>query len=293
MNKKIFLIIAVLLSLAFEALAQFSFGKPSTELIIEKTIRDAFVIVEQQYQLQEIKTGDYYGRNNQEEFGKVYSLGIMTRKGLVVGDQVVNPWYYDPNYDRYKEDKAYRPVLYVTNVRNSDGKSRRLDCDTSNRVDLKDSVFEYPCQADSTGIGMVEKSGNVDGWLLWAWISDENQINETTTLSYAIIQNKDFEMKEGAVLQPPQTVQNPVGCFFVVPTITQVGSITFDLCGVATKINREWVFKPVTQTWCGMEQDNKEDMEAEEAVEESTPEESAPEEDVLSPSKRNKRGKKK
>jgi mannose/fructose/N-acetylgalactosamine-specific phosphotransferase system component IIB len=94
MKKRLLLISIFFVSSLLLNAQEFS-GKFASEKIIREACTNACVIVEQTYQLKEVKTGNIYGLNGHEEFGSVISLGIATEKGLVVGPRATTPWDYD------------------------------------------------------------------------------------------------------------------------------------------------------------------------------------------------------
>ena len=98
-------------------------------------------------------------------------------------------------------------------------------------------------------------------------------------------------MKEDVQLETPQTVEKVVGCFFILPNIPQVGTLTFRICGMAYKSDKEWLFKPVTKDWCDRSRLEKETpVEAEDEKEVVAEKE---EEDALTPVGKDQKDKKK
>lgn len=251
MNKKILFTAVALFGMAFNANAQFAIGKPAGDIIIEKALTGSIVIVEQKYQLKEVKTGDLYGRGGNDEFGTVYGIGIMTKNGLIASDEIAHPWNHDNDYIQYSENKKYAPVLFTTSIKAS-GQTDfiEIETDKENLKEVDDQFFVFSQANKKMGIAISDTTGIVDGWMVWATIPSESDLDATTELKQMIIYKKQFELKDKeSKIDSPQSLDKVKIGFFTVPCLTETGTITFEICGVSYKKDTEWMYIPVTNLW--------------------------------------------
>lgn len=211
------------------------------EDLIKKTNGKALAVVEQMYLLKD-KKGNVYGLNGNEEFGKTYSLGIVTDGGLIVTDKAVHPWNYDPNYDQYKNDKSYEPVLYETDIKSFGEKQPvRMECTEDAPMILGNGFSIMSCFQNGGGLALTDTIGNIEGWMVWAMhpsISDFRKDIEYNTVICRWDANVDADGHvdiDASDFFPPNNGQKAIGGFFVVPNITKAGNISFELCAVAYK----------------------------------------------------------
>ena len=288
MNKRYFLLVCAFVSSLFLNAQEFS-GMFGTEKIIRESCKNACVIIEKTYHLKEVKTGNLYGLNGKDEFGTVYSLGVATEEGLIVGDKVTQPWNYDSNYEVYRSDIRYEPVLYETSVKPLGEKEFvHLDFPSDSLKAFGSHNFVVPSDLD--GLRLSDTTGKVDGWMVWTMhhitdeIAKETEYKAMTTfIMDAEVGNEAFEVA------PPKSNYRAIGGFFVVPHITKVGCLSFELCGVARKENDKWLFSPIQRR---VEKEaNQEQPEGEQVgPKEETPK---PEGGRLTRSRKGKKGNKK
>lgn len=246
MNKRMF---ALLISLASSLLvgAQEVVGYYSSDKIVREACINACVIVEQTYQLKEVKTGNIYGLNGHEEFGAVVSLGVATADGLVVGPQATSPWNYDLNYDTYRKDDRYEPVLYETSVKPVGEKGFvNFNCpnDTLEGFGAYHSIIR--CNLSSRGLCLSDTTGKLDGWMIWAMYHVTDELAKETEYKVMVNYFMDVEVgNEAFKVDPPKNNYRAIGGFLVVPHITMVGSVTFELCGIARKEGDKWLLSPI------------------------------------------------
>lgn len=251
MNKKFFMAAVALLGMAINVNAQFSLGKLASDALIEKALNGSVVVVEQKYQLKEVKTGDLYGRGGKDEFGSAYGIGVMTKDGIVMSDELVHPWVYDEDFKPYSENKSYEPVLFKTSIKAS-GQSDYTQIET-NAAGLKEidaPFFILPHSSDNIGLPVSDTMGTVDGWMVWATIPSEEELGVSSNLKLIVSSKKQFETKktEGKV-EAPQSLDKVLIGFFTVPRVTLTGCISFEICGVIHKDGSDWIYAPATDSW--------------------------------------------
>lgn len=251
MNKKFLFVAIAMFGMAFNANAQFSLGKPAGDVIIEKALTGSIVIVEQKYQLKEVKTGDLYGRGGNDEFGTVYGIGVMTKNGLIVNDEVAHPWNYDDDFKQYSENKKYAPVLFTTSIKACrQTEFTEIETNKENLKEVDDRFFVFPQANKKMGLAISDTTNTVDGWMVWATIPSGSDLNATTELKQMIVYKKQFELKNNEFkVESPQSLDKVKIGFFTVPCLTETGTISFEICGVIYKKDADWMYVPVTKSW--------------------------------------------
>lgn len=250
MNKKSFFLVISLLGMAISMNAQFSFGKLASDALIEKALNGGIVIVEQKYQLKD-KSGDLYGRGGNDEFGSVYSIGVMTKGGLVINDYIAHPWDHDGDYDQYRENKNYTPVLFKTSIK-AVGQSefKTIETNIEELKEVDDPFFFLPQSNGKLGLTIADTTGTVDGWMVWATIPVEEEIGAATELKQVLVSKKQFDLKNKEFkVDTPESLDKIVLGFFTIPRITETGSISFEISGILYKKDSEWTYLPVKLSW--------------------------------------------
>lgn len=240
MNKRL-IILTFVLALATMVKAQdftFVFGGDD---LIKKVNGKTFALVEQMYQLKDSK-GNVYGLNGNEEFGRTYSLGFVTEEGLVVTDKAIRPWDYDSIYHQYKNDKNYEPVLYETDIMLFGEKDTvRMECTEESFKNIGSGLFMMPCLHPNGGLALSDTTGKVDGWMVWAMHPTSNEMSKDLDYHVYVVHTQAVNVKDNDfVVNPPQNMERTIGGFFVVPHITKVGCVSFELCGMANKLGDDW-----------------------------------------------------
>ena len=141
--KKAFITLAAALPLTIAA--QF-FSSPNQQLI-KDAVDGGIIVVEQSYQLEDTVSGQRFGRFGNKEFGKSYTLAVLTDSGYCLAPAALRPWDSDPNFEKYS--KTHKPVLYKTAWRHfNDSVFSELDADLAAAVALND------------GYAFVKSAGN-------------------------------------------------------------------------------------------------------------------------------------
>lgn len=208
----------------------------SNQQLIQMTIENILVEVKQSYRLMEKETNQLYGRNGENEFGETHCPGIKVLNGLIVSDEVVKPWDYDSNFEKYKE--KYTPVLYKTTIK--DGQ----------QTYIKDSVTVIRCMGqeyfsfitDSTsyaGGGLTVdctcNNGEKDGWIVWF-------TKGSGKIDYSIIKKRlSFEEDKYVYdTDPLDTSMQVLGGIFIIPTSPSNGVLLMQLSGVLANVDGQW-----------------------------------------------------
>ncbi|MDR2232001.1 MAG: hypothetical protein LBE56_02620 [Tannerella sp.] len=247
------IVLALFLFAGIHAAAQQSsinFGNmlSSNQQLIEDAVKDGFFIIRQRYQLQDTtaRTPTYFGWQNRDWFGESYSLGVKVKTGYYLFDKAIIPWLYDTNFEQYKTNSKYVPVLSDGDFRtfeNIDYQSlprgnALIKEGSSNRIFLLPDTSSFQQKGFSVDTGKGEKKG----WLVWVTTDkplEEQPDQKPSCLIYRLELN--FEQgKNSYDVKDPATDKNIVGGFYFLPEITDIGQITFSLSGVLLRENGSW-----------------------------------------------------
>ncbi len=245
MKKTLFLLFFALIEIGVLN-AQNFLGVFASDNLIKETNYKAVVLVEQSYQLKDSK-GNAYGLDNKPEFGKMYSFGILIENGLIVDDRVTHPWNFDSNYDSYKENREYTPTLFETSIKPYGEKEFiKIQRDENSFKELRDNCFKLSCQ--SQGLNLADTTGKVNGWMVWVMQPTESEITKDTEYNVYLSFVQEVDVKaSGFEVLPPQNTQKVIAGFFIVPHITLVGTVTFELCSFAYNDSSAWKLYSIIQ----------------------------------------------
>ena len=251
MNKKFFITAIALLGMAFNVNAQFNLGKLASDALIEKSLNGSMVIVEQKYQLKEVKTGDLYGRGGNDEFGTAYGIGVMTKDGIVLTEELIRPWVYDEDYKPYSENKSYEPVLFKTSIKTAaQTEFTSIETNVNGIKEIDEPYFLMPKSNGKIGLPISDTTGTLDGWLVWASIPVGEELGVSSSLKLIVTSKKQVELKKNEFrIDAPQSLDKILFGLFTVPRVTQTGCISFEICGVIYKNESEWMCVPVKPSW--------------------------------------------
>ena len=251
--KKI-LLVSIISLLGISGKCQMVLGKLGTEALVEKAVKDGFLLVGIHYQLKEKSTGNLYGRGKRDYFGESYSLGYKFPQGCVLPKESLSPWENDPDFVKYKNNDKYEPVLMDSIYIKESGKN------ASRKSELVGSVFQLP----NTGficipLGLSEKKGlpidyefgQVSGWFVWCMIPNGSALGKESSLSFTSFY-RTIEIKDTTSIQieAPKIGDNILGGIFVVPKIDSIGKITLCTKGVLQKANNsKWILRVYNKDW--------------------------------------------
>lgn len=212
--------------------------------IIEKAVSNGLFVCRQSYQILDLKTGDLYGLNGQEEFGTQYTLGIKACDGFLTYDKFMHPWDYDDKFNKYRG--KYTPVIYNSSFaeQNETATFDSLNCDKGYKAMCDSSLCQVPSKTfGRKGFVLDNTSGEKEGWIVLVTYSTGQSLEQNTSLNY-LIYNETFTVKDSKSLLKanlPNTATNILGGIFVTPIYTGIGKVEFKLCGVLVQAaNKEW-----------------------------------------------------
>ena len=97
--------------------------------LTEQALQESFFLVRVEYLLEEKSSGNRYGRNSQDYYNRLYTVGVRVNGRLWANSYRLNePWADDPEFDKYRDDDAYLPVVSNYAVRPLNGREfKKLD----------------------------------------------------------------------------------------------------------------------------------------------------------------------
>jgi hypothetical protein len=249
MKKIFYIVICGMMTLAADAqnLQLPSIQLSANQKLIEDAICDGLFVVQQNYQIKDTSTTPptFYRWGNDPHLGTVYVVGIKVNGGFYSESKILFPWNGHTNYEQYRNIAHYVPVISATNLRPSDSThfitmpfdptACKLQAD-SLTVFVKSDLF--------VGKGFRENysPGKKEGWL--AWIIADKQFYVVDTLPYSFLIYRTELVYEQAKrryeIKNPMTNKEILGGLYIVPELSDIGQITFNLSGVLINIDNKW-----------------------------------------------------
>lgn len=228
--KKAFITLAAALPLTIAA--QF-FSSPNQQLI-KDAVDGGIIVVEQSYQLEDTVSGQRFGRFGNKEFGKSYTLAVLTDSGYCLAPAALRPWDSDPNFEKYS--KTHKPVLYKTAWRHfNDSVFSELDADLAAAVALNDGYAFVKSAGNQPTLAKDDATGRKNGWAVWVVSEDSLAASPATVeVSYQPVR-REIEVVDSAtsyVIEKPFTDKKLWGGIYVVPVRKSLGNIEFEVVGV-------------------------------------------------------------
>lgn len=248
--KNIYLILcmAVLISIQTPAHAQLLNVRIGSDALVEEAIKDAIVVVESKYCIQDVESEQKYGRNGKPYFNTLEFLGCKTDKGVIISEKTIKPWTVDELFDKYRNNKKYRPLLDSTLV------IRLLPKDTIQPIDItKNLSFNNDSTLVCAGAGESRTDGlmvstndiNTTNWIVWIKKSSKNESKESPEIEYNIIK-RTVEFSNGAVvIDTPSATNSFIGGLYISAKVISVGLVEFSLSGFVIENSDRWMIEPV------------------------------------------------
>lgn len=215
--------------------------KTNNQQIIDEALSGAFVKLTQSYELNDTVTKEHFGRNGKDYFSQIPFIGVETEEGTLFTKSVINPWELDIDFSEY--EGKYKPQITQTDlVLLNEGNTyanKTIDFSkvtekAKNFIILKDTI-----QAKK-GLKLDSIYGEKRGWFVWL-TSDRNLLEVDSVKLLSI--KKDIEVPingEALFLSDPDINENIIGGFYLTPTQTEIGQITFILTGVILRDANGW-----------------------------------------------------
>lgn len=273
--KRIILLLA-LVAMSLPAWCQFlSIGKLGQDILVEDAVSEGVFLIRSEYHVRENSTGKLYGRGGRSNYGVIYTVGYKLADCYIVNEAAVSPWSVDSDYDRYREDKRYTPMLtdsfYVKKM-NSDNEFTALSTCAIHKIgDTGLYGIEKP-ESDKDGFETSELQGEIKGWIIWNMIPTDVAL-EDTTMDWSVSQKTlDIKKDDTSIkIDTPVRQQKLLGGLYVVPEVTGIGQIKFRLRGLVTPSDNGWEICLCDKNWIDdsaeQSEDNGKDAEEEQVTE--------------------------
>ena len=206
------------------------------------SLKQHFFILRQDYSLYDKKKKKYYGFNDQEQFGSIFSLGVRCNGFNLLFDESVHPWKYDENYPAFSSNKLEPRVT----------RSRYFlldDSESFSYIDL-DSIA-YPSQVLKSNVlyagkpfvssqkGLDVNTADTCQAGILVWITKKSGLIEdgTVRVDFNLVPTK-VGMFGSITILPPKK-EEVIGCVLV--TSNEDDDNHYYLAGVASQKDGQWV----------------------------------------------------
>ncbi len=225
----------------------------SSDPTIENNVRNNLIIIEQNYQLQDVtsekkklfifKEKSLFGRGGNKFFGSIYTVGIKVEGGVYTDGRAALPWLYDPNYNQYRNRNQYVPIIAETNYRLwGEQKFQKFDADCDPGKLSRDSILFINKKIKDQKLTVDTKTGTQKGWIVWILKDDKTSEPDAFTLLTQAFELK-FEASGGAAEFTGNVPQNVIYGLFVTEQENPRGQILTVLSGFAVNDKGKWVVK--------------------------------------------------
>ena len=232
----------VTLLLPFQLFAQF-YMSGNQQLVVD-AVKEAMFISRQSYSLVEKSDTAAVAADDAQELGVQYTLGVKLLGGICLNDGAVRPWLYDGNFAKYSD--ASRPVLrsgaYVEVA--DTAKRGGLQYESATCVDvIKDMLYWFPTNSfGAQGLRPDTTLGDKEGWLVWLSAKKVAQ-KESFGAPQFVAYKKNFtinNVNNSFIIDAPNAAKDLLGAIYVVPAVTEIGTIEFRLCGIVYPEKEDW-----------------------------------------------------
>ena len=228
------------------AQAQLLNVKLGSDALVEDAVKEAIVVVEPNYCIQDVETNEKYGRNGKSYFNVLQFVGCKTDKGVIMGESVICPWTVDKHFDKYKKGGKYRPLLDNNLV---------VKSSASDKADTLNVESHLTYNNDSTLVCVSSGCENIDGlnisdenkqtlnWLVWLKNTSDKEIEEPSDLGCTIVK-KNIESTTGQmVVEAPIDSKAYLGGLYVSSKVIGMGLVEFSVSGFIVKKDGKWMVK--------------------------------------------------
>lgn len=223
---------------AFEALKQ---AKTETS-IVESSLLPELSIMRQQYRLS--RDGKTYGKNNKPYYGETFSLGVKISNGMIISNNVVEPWKNDADYKRLNSSNKYKPELFGSFQRSLgsiDYQEVDLEfcTDYVHSIDSKSSIYIHEEKKGDFGLSIDDIPGEKIGYMVWVYtntnLQDSSMSVNIKQSPMRLLASEDSAYVSLDVVD----AEKILGGLYVVPKYERGGRILLQIVGIATIVGDE------------------------------------------------------
>lgn len=217
---------------AFETLKQVQ----TETSIVESSLLPELSMIRQQYRLS--RNGKTYGKNNKPYYGETFSLGVKISNGMIVSNNVVEPWKHDADYERLNSSNQYKPELFGSfqrNLDNTDFQEIDLEFGTAyiHSLDSKSTIYVHEEKKGDFGLSIDNTPGEKNGYMVWVYTNTNLQ---DSTMSVNIKQSpmRIIASEDSAYVSLDVVDSEKIlGGLYVVPKYEKGGRILLQIVGIA------------------------------------------------------------
>lgn len=219
--------------------------KSAEQQLVEDAVRDGLFCVRSGFQLRQVGSDEYFGRNGREEFGASYAIGVKLPGGYCLSAPSVRPWDYDEAVQDFAAD--YAPVPYVTEMAplSQSLQFQPLEQDAGKAQALSSELlyrFEAKTFGDTAFVTDPYR-GEKEGWAVW--VTMEGTAGQGAVTDFMAYRHRLDVVSDSTsyAIPKPMVVGNRevVGGVYVVPVVTRLGQVELRLCGVMVPLpGGEW-----------------------------------------------------
>lgn len=240
------IILTLLTVVALPVAAQiFNFSmRTNNQQLIDEALSDAFVKINQSYELCDTVKDEHFGRNGKDYFSVIPFVGINTDQGFVFPSALLQPWSYDKDYDEYKGQ--YKPLVTASKYSLLNSNEALSVNDFKQQPVSTSAITKYLCIINDTlqhrqGMSIDTISGMKNGWLIWL-SSNANLADIDSIRLNSIRKEIEVPLDGGSLhIDKPEISETVYGGVFVTPVKTSIGQLTFTLTGVMVLDGEDWV----------------------------------------------------
>ena len=240
-----FFISLLLLVCGKEAVAQLRTDKDilslftSDQKLVKMALDSSICILCQNYVLAD-SAGNEYGRNKDPYFGRKYSIGVITDKGIFTSAEILMPWEGDKNFDKYRKTDTLKPKLSTLLYRRiNDQRFSSINNPVTEKYG-DSSTIAYALTDSIQNVSASFVQADSSGWFL-VLNSPDTILGDSSKITITAIKPK--MVTEGpagkSYIKNIPSKTGIVGGFYFSCRIT-IGKIAFGAAGIAKKDEKGW-----------------------------------------------------
>lgn len=204
--------------------------KLGSDALVEEAVRDAIVVAQSEYCLEDKADGQRYGRSDNSYFNRVDFIGCKTEDGVVVGGEVLFPWLSDPDFDKYRNSTKYAPALLDSLTLTTLDGTRIEQIPMSGVTALSgDSLLVAVPTPNPAGLAPGKANPAGLNWIVWVREGKEVEGGGSLELS-AMKRTVDFDAYGNASVDMPAGPKC-LGGIYVGANVIAPGVVEFSLLG--------------------------------------------------------------
>lgn len=200
-------------------------NKSVVKLNPDITIPEGVFILKQDYQLYDKENEDFFGSEDSDIFGTVYSVGFFYKRSMIVSDAGYRPWNYDSKFDEYRNKydgvlyKSYYATVFADNIETF----QEINTGEENPIEIAEGkcyAYTHP-SVTMKGVAIHESENSMAGSILW--VVKEGKTFKTEIAKFTANSTESVELTS--------VPDNAIGAVFVVKD---------SIAGIVNNTNGKW-----------------------------------------------------